>query len=97
MNTLLIVERPMIALPYQYSDGQEFEEEVYASDLKDSEPGDEFGVDFTVDSEAVRAERIKVIYKDEDGVAALLTSHEKSGEGIADFITKKAVVWFDFR
>lgn len=97
MNALLVVEKPMISLPYDYSDGRRFEEEVYASDLRNSELGDEFGVDFMVDSEAVRADRIKIVYKDEDGVAALLTSYEKTGEGMADYITKKAVIWFDFR
>ena len=97
MKSLLITEKPILVLPYSYKNGKSSQEELFVSDLKAAEPGDEFGMDFDLDSEVVRAERVKVIYKDEEGVSVLLTLHEKTGTGMADFMTKKAVAWIEFR
>ena len=97
MNTMIVREKPMLSLVQISSTGEESEEDVYASDLKDSSLGDIFGVDYLDGSDARRAERLKIVYKDEEGVAALLTVKEELEEnGNPCYRLSEKLVWFSF-
>ena len=97
MNTMIVHEKPMLSLVQVSSTGEESEEEIYASDLKDAALGDIFGVDYLDGSDAKRSERLKIVYKDEEGTAALLTVKEELEEnGDSCYRLSEKLVWFSF-
>ena len=98
MNTAIRYEAPMITLSQISTEGTELQDDVYASDLKDAELGDMFGVDYMDGVIPKRLERLKVVYKDEEGVAALHTIKEEADDdGTPCYRTLEELIWFSFK
>lgn len=100
MKTNVIAEQPMITLKSQYSDFKGGEGEViniFAKDLKAAEIGEEWVADFTnCCGRGNDCESLKVVYKDDRGVAAVYrnwgTTNEDNPE---DWEEEPQLLWFE--